>query len=187
MKTLTQSKPAGIALVLGSALWLLSGIRIPAAAAVASYTALSLDIGPYLLAPAALLLLAGLAGLITGPDATPGMADLLGLGIAATGCIAVAGAGLSGSGRGDLALAPGLSLLSAGLLVVGSRLMMARARRGWQALPLLLGLLGLLLPMGAGVDGAPGLATWLVFGIGWLWMGGIALCENPAPSAVRSP
>jgi len=183
MKPIIQSKPSGVALLAGGALWLLSGVRAPAAATSVSGASFSLDIGPYTLAPAVLLLLVGLAGLAARRSAALGKPGLLGLGMIGAGCIAVSGAALAGSGRGDSALAPGLLLLSAGLLVVGSRLMLERAQCGWQALPLLLGLLGLLLPMGAGVHGTPGLATWLVFGIGWVWMGAVALAEalEPAP------
>lgn len=183
MNPFTKLNPSGIALILGGALWLLSSIRI---SATGSITSLSLDIGPYLLAPAALLLLAGLAGLAAPRIAALGKSGVFGLAVAAAGCIAVAGAGLAGSGRGDSALAPGLVLLCAGLLILGSRLMLWHAGHGWQALPLLLGLLGLLLPMGAGVHGAPGLVSWLVFGLGWLWMGAIELAEGGEPAAERA-
>lgn len=184
MKPINRLNPSGSALLFGGLLWLLSGVRIPTAV-LTRPTPFSLDIGPYMLAPAALLLLAGMVGLATPRLAALGAAGMLGLGAAAAGCIAVAGAGLAGSGRGDSALAPGLILLSAGLLLIGSRLMIERSRRGWQVLPLLLGLLGLLLPMGAGVQGAPGLASWLVFGLGWLWLGSIALFEGPVTAPER--
>lgn len=80
----------------------------------------------------------------------------------------------------------GIALLDAGLVVIGSGLLQSVRPRSWQSLPLMIGLLGLFLPLGAGVRGAPGLAVWIVFGLGWAWLGLVLWLDADALARPRS-
>ena len=75
----------------------------------------------------------------------------------------------------------GLLLLCGGLIVIGASALEASVEPGWQALPLMLGLSGLFLPIGAGVAGLPGLMVWTLFGAGWCWLGAILGAESGEP------
>lgn len=99
--------------------------------------------------------------------------------------LAWAGAGLAASSRalhlamgntgaGTLAttvFGVGIFLLCAALIVLGGGALQSATEPGWDALPLLVGLTGLFLPVGAGVAGAAGLVAWAIWGAGWIWIG----------------
>jgi hypothetical protein len=81
----------------------------------------------------------------------------------------------------------GLTMLSLGLIVIGGAALHHHQHKSWQLLPLVQGLLGLFLPVGAGIQGLAGFVAWIVFGLGWCWLGVIMVVERKiqlSPTAV---
>lgn len=145
-----------------------------------------------LLTVATLLLAAALPGLALRWERAVGRHGCLGLRLALVGLAAAAAAHLlpalpSVTGwLPPLLLASGLLTLSAGLLLFGNAALAGSAEAGWQALPGLLGMLGLFLPMGAGVAGLAGTVVWVLYGVGWCWLGlMLALERTPVRVSVR--
>lgn len=96
--------------------------------------------------------------------------------------LAWAGAGLAGAARvvepvAGSSSAPlfgaGVFLLSAALMLLGSGALRTATEPGWEGMLLLVGLLGLFLPVGAGIAGTAGLAAWAIWGTGWIWIGNV--------------
>jgi len=72
----------------------------------------------------------------------------------------------------------GMLAVSGGLLFLASLTMIDVQVPGWQSTMLLVGLVGLFLPLGAGVAGEIGSMVWIIWGLGWSWLGAILVIEN---------
>jgi hypothetical protein len=72
----------------------------------------------------------------------------------------------------------GLTMLSLGHIGIGGAALHDKQHQSWQQLPLVQGLLGLFLPVGAGIEGFPGFVAWSLFGLGWCWLGVIMVVEH---------
>ena len=168
---------AGLLVVPGGALWALSPIG-----ASISTTAFGTPNVFWKLFPAApLLLLAGLVGLQLRQSGRAGTLEKVGFWLAALGLIlAVAGdAGLFWLGLDDtyIMTAPAYRAFRLGLLVlgVGSILLGVGAPRDgdlptWGLLPFVVGCLCGLISFAVDL-GSFGTVLWMLFGLGWAWLG----------------
>lgn len=164
--------------LLGGLLWTTGGLV--GSDAVAGTPAMQQ--GAALLALASVVLGGALLGLARRWERAAGRSGRHGLRLGLAGLALFAAANLGRAALVPLSLtAPpfglGLLLLDSGLVLLGSAALSGSAAVSWQALPLLLGLVGLFLPIGAGVAGVFGLAVWLVYGLGWCWLGAVQLLE----------
>lgn len=174
----TRPGHGALSSALGGALWLASGM-------LGQSIGSKQPIADLLLIAALPLLLATLLGLATQLRARLGAAEYV------VRSLAWLGAGMAGIARiatlllGTSFAAPfglGIFLLSAALIVLGSRALRTANEASWEGLLLLVGLLGLFLPVGAGVAGVAGLAAWAVWGAGWICLGNVLWQSSMATS-----
>jgi len=97
--------------------------------------------------------------------------------------LACVGAAIAGSARlaaATLGMLPGVPWFGVGVLMFGGALILlgsgalrTATQPGWEGLLLLVGLIGLFLPVGAGIAGTAGLTAWATWGVGWVWIGNV--------------
>ncbi len=193
---------SGWSCIVGGLLWAIGGVRVLRPPSTGYYGPDTIaSIGEWagtFLPPATVLLMIGLVGLDTRWNARGFWQARVGLALSLGG-LAVFGAttrlrymsalwALITPVLDSQRLFPaGLLLLSIGLIVIGGAVLRQSSDVGWQALPLLLGLLGLFLPIGAGVAGVPGFVVWVTFGLGWIWLGSIFCVEHRTSSVKSGP
>lgn len=193
---------SGWSCIIGGLLWAVGGVRVLRPPSAEYYgpdvVAWIGNLAEIVLPLATLLLMFGLMGLDARWNVKGGRLARYGVGLGLGGLVLFAAAillrGVSQLTALDTLVSPstglfpaGLVLLSLGLMLVGSAVLRQSSDVGWQALPLLLGLLGLFLPIGAGVAGVPGFVVWVTFGIGWIWLGSILCVEHPTRAAQSTP
>lgn len=195
MKWLEQQRWTALASMAGGVLWMIGGLNVLPSAVVQP---MLYYLARLALIPAALLLFVTLPTLYYRWRVHPDRLARLGLGCSCSALALIMLGTLSdyfavwrwvplSHDSATSIIALGLLLLSIGLVLLGSAILHRAEQPGWQALPLMLGLLGLFLPIGAGIDGLIGFVVWLLFGLGWLWIGGILWIERqglPAPQQV---
>lgn len=169
--------------IFGGACWIISGMRLlPPVQTDPRLHAIAL----WPLVPATCLLGIALLGVYRRWPVQRRRSAQIGLGFSCSGlgllCIATLTLLLTRWLPITVLSAAGSLLLNIGLVLLGSAIMQHADRAGWQALPLAQGLLGLFLPIGAGVDGVIGFTVWIIWGIGWLWQGSILWLERAAPA-----
>jgi hypothetical protein len=171
---------SGRSALLGGLLWSAAG-----GIAVADITAAQ-GIARLLTAVALALLVPGVAALyerwrVQGEPLSTIAAFTAGGGIVVT-CVDLLTALLQRNAIRDVLVSPigavGVLLICGGLLLLGSVAMVGDQVRSWQSTLLLVGLVGLFLPLGAGVAGTLGSLVWIVWGLGWTWLGAILMIEG---------
>lgn len=190
----SSSRRAGFSTMLGGVFWIIAGRY----ELEPTKNALLPGTTWYLMLPALLLLLVGLRGVYMHWSASAGLHGRVGMVISTLGILLAlvsigyppfAGNAAVPTAWPIVTFAAGLIGLNTGLLLLSAATMRATSESGWQALPLLVGLIGLFLPLGGGVSGLPGLIAWIVFGLGWVWLGYMLCTEQAAPrlAALRIP
>lgn len=182
MKGTTVQRWGGGAAVLGGLVWVAAGLLTSVGNAAAS----AWKVAPLLMIVALSLLLPGIVALYERWRVGREPLSTIGA-IAAAGGLVVTVVDLSigllepNAIRAALVSslgALGILAICGGLLLLASLAMIDINVRGWQGMVLLVGLVGLFLPLGAGIADDVGTVVWIIWGLGWTWLGAILVVEG---------